>query len=412
MYTARILALDTRRRFTSGRGSDEAEEHTTRMEPRPPKTTRPVTGAPAPVFSPPPVPTSERLAARPAWLDEQPPAATGQARDERGALDVGPSPTIPPSQARAVWFDPAGEPAPGMDQPASPRSPLSPVVAPRGERRARFLGPILAALLLVLVVGGAAFAVDKARDGDDNRDAADATATARTLALASSPVATATTPAEKTEVAETPTTEEQEPPPPTATAEPTQAQAAGAAAAEEASPTPRAASTEPTRSTSLRAPDFLPDLNDLPDGFEQTADDKYSKAEMIEQLGDNGADLVEEWEWRENAYRWFAIPETAEPDPESTSAVTVSVHRFRARAGATDAIDGLAEIVLAAGGYEEVDVEKIGDEARALLSETAEGNTYVLYVRTANFVIRFGGFSVAGDPSETVIDLAKNLVEG
>ncbi len=404
------MALDTRRRFTSGRGSDEAEEHTTRMEPRPPKTTRPVTGNPSPVFSPPPVPTAERLAARPAWLDEQPPAATGHVRDDRGALDVDPSPAIPPSQARAVWFDPAGEQAPGMDQPPSPRSPLSPVVAPRGERRGRFLGPILAALLLVLVVGGAAFAVDKARDGDDNRDAADATATARAIALAASPIATATIHAEVTEVAETPTTEVQEPPPPTATTEPTQAQAPVSAGA--ASPTRRAATAEPTRSTSLRAPDFLPELNDLPAGFEQTADDKYSKDEMIGQLGDNGADLVTEWEWRENAYRWFEIPEASGPDPEGTSALTVSVHRFKAKAGATDAIDGLAEIVLAAGGYEEVDVAKIGDEARALLNETTEGNTYVLYVRTANFVIRFGGFSAEGDPSPAVIDLAKNLVEG
>jgi hypothetical protein len=381
------------------------------MEPRPPKTTRPVTGNPSPVFSPPPVPTSERLAARPAWLDEQPPVTTSQPRDERGALDVGATPSIPASQARAVWFDPAGEPAPGMDQPLSPRSPLSPVVAPRGERRARFLGPILAALLLVLVVGGAAFAVDRARNGDDNGNAADATATARALALASSPVATVTTLAEETEVVETPTEETEETPTPTATKEPTQETAAGAAPAGDASPTRRAATEAPTRAASLRAPDLLPEVADLPDGFEVTADDKYSKDEMIGQLGDNGADLVEEWEWRENAYRWFAIPEASEPDPESTSALTVSVHRFRARAGATDAIDGLAEIVLAAGGYEEVDVEKIGDEARALTSDV-DGNTYVLYVRTGSFVIRFGGFSVSGDPSETVIELAKQLVEG
>src|SRR5690349_2687895 len=135
------MAPDTCRRFTSGRGSDEPEEHTTRMEPRPPKTSRPATGGPPPVFSPPPVPTSERLAARPSWLDEQPPATTGQPRDDRGALDIGSTPSIAPSQARAVWFDPAGEQALGMDQPPSPRSPLSPVVAPRGERRARFLGP-------------------------------------------------------------------------------------------------------------------------------------------------------------------------------------------------------------------------------------------------------------------------------
>ena len=306
----------------SGRGGDEAEEQTTCMEPRPPKTTRPVTGAPSPVFSPPPVPTSERLASRPAWMDESAPAPSGQGRDELGALKVGPAPTIPPSQARAAWFDPAGEPAPGMDQPPSPRSPLSPVVAPRGERRARFLGPILAALLLVLVVGGAAFAVDKARDGDDQRDAADATGTARALALAATPVATATTSADAAEVVETPTTEDPTAPPATATTKPTQV---GAAAAAAASPTKRTATKEPTpRPSSLRAPDFLPQVSELPDGFEQTGDDKYSKDEIIAQLGDNGADLLGEWEWRENAYRLFEIPAAANPDPQETTGLTVT----------------------------------------------------------------------------------------
>jgi len=343
-------------------------------------------------------------------MDEPAPVAPGPGRDERGALEVEPSPTIPPSQARAVWYDPTGEQAPGMDQPP-PRSPLSPVVAPRGERRARFLGPLLAALLLVLVVGGAAFAVDKARDGNDNRDAADATGTARTLAIASSPVATATTPAESTEAVKTPTKAAPTAPQATATPKPTQEPAKSAAVV--ASPTKPAGTKGPTpRPSSLRAPDFLPAVSDLPEGFEQTADDKYSKDEMIAQLGDNGTDLVAEWEWRENAYRYFVIPESASPDPKSTSSLTVSVHRFRTRDGATAALTGLADIVLAGGEYQEVDVEKIADQSRALTSETTDGNTYVLYIRIANFVIRFGGYSATGDPSQTVIDLAKKIAEG
>ncbi|HEY7032642.1 MAG TPA: hypothetical protein VH482_14970 [Thermomicrobiales bacterium] len=373
------------------------------MEPRPPKTTRPVTSPAQPVFTPPPVPTSERLAARSARLDDQPPTAPSPPRDEHGAIDPAAAPTIGSSEARTVWYDPSAEAAPGTEQPAAPRSPLSPVVSPRGERRSRFLGPLLAALLLVLVVGGAAFAVDKARDGNDERNAADATHTAQAAALAATPAATVTTAAQ---VVSTPTA--------TAalratdTTAPTQAQAP----AEAATPTKRTATRTATVKTSgLRAPDFLPEASDLPDGFEQTANDKYTKDEMIAQLGENGADLVDQWKWRENAYRYFEIPASADPDPKAASQVTVSVHRFANKSGATAALKGLVDIVVA-GGYQEVDVEKIGDQARALTLENGDGHTYVLYVRTGNFVIRLGGFSVSGDASDVVIALAKKIVNG
>jgi hypothetical protein len=376
------------------------------MEPRPPKTTRPVTGAGQPVFTPPPVPTSERLASRPAWLDGQPPVAPSPTRDERGAIDPAASPTIGQSQARAVWYDPSGEAAPGMEQAAMPRSPLSPVVSPRGERRSRFLGPVLAGLLLVLVVGGVAFAVDKARDGNDQRGAANATRTAEAAALAATPVATATA-----KPAATVTTEAAgaaAAPKATDTAEPTPE----LTPTDEATPTARAATRTPTaKSSPLRAPDLLPDASDLPKGFVQTADDHYSKDEMISQLGANGAQLVDEWKWRENAYRYFDIPASADPDPKEASSITVSVHRFATKSGAAAALNGLADIV-AGIGYDEVDVAKIGDGARALKTTDADGNLYVLYVRIGNFVIRFGGFSVSGDPSDVVIALAKKIASG
>jgi hypothetical protein len=267
---------------------------------------------------------------------------------------------------------------------------------------------LLAALLLVLVVGGAAFAVDKARDGNEQRDAADATRAAQLAALDSSPATTATTEPEST-----PTTESDDAavaPESTATPKPTREPATEPA--DKATPTKRAATKEPTpRPSSLRAPDFLPDLNDVPDGFVVTGDGRLSKDDVITSIGENGADLLVEWEWRENAFRYFEIPQDAEPDPKSASSLTVSVHRFKSRDGATDALSGLAEIV-AATGYEEVRVDKIGDQTEALKSETADGNLFVLYVRSANFVIRLGGFSVSGDASEAVIDLAKTIVEG
>lgn len=374
------------------------------MEPRPPKTTRPVTGAPPPVFTPPPVPTAERLASRPAWLDEQPPTV----RDERGTIDPAASPAGGPSPARAAWYDPSGDAAPGMEQLAAPRYPLSPVVSPRGERRNRFLGPALAALLLVLVVGGAAFAVSKARDGSDKRGAA-AAQTARAAALAATPVPTVTATAIPSATATTGTgAAAGAAPAATATAIPTQ----GQTPADQATPTKRTAPRTPTvRASAQHAADLLPDVSLLPQGFVQTADDKYTKDQVAAQLGQNGAALLDQWKWRENAYRYFDIPASANPDPNGASSVTVSVHRFGSKTGATAALSGLADIV-AAAGYQDVSVEQIGDQARALKSETADGHYYVLYVRTGTFVIRFGGFSASGDASEAVIALAKKIVNG
>ncbi|HKG24081.1 MAG TPA: hypothetical protein VKB09_00450, partial [Thermomicrobiales bacterium] len=173
---------------------------------------------------------------------------------------------------------------------------------------------------------------------------------------------------------------------------------------------PTSPRSEPTpRPSSLRAPDFLPDPADLPDGFEVAAEGKLTKDEMIALIGENGTELLAEWEWRENAYRYFAIPEALAPDPLGTSNLTVSVHRFRTRNGATAALAALVSLT-AASGYETVDIDQIGDQAAALLSQTADGNTFILYVRIENLVIRLGGFSAAGDPAADVTSVANTIV--
>jgi hypothetical protein len=368
------------------------------MEPRPPKTTRSPSGTPSSVFTPPPVPTSERLAERSAWLDQPPPVAPGQGRDERGALDIGTTPSIAPSQARAAWYDPAGQAAPGMDLGGGGRSPLSPVVAPRGERRGRFLGPILAVLLLILVVAVAAVAVDKLRGGDDGAGA-EATRAAELVAPGSTPESTATIAA-----AGTPTASDAAP---TNTAEPTKA-----VATVEPSPTTRPPTRTPESRASgtLRAADYLPTLGDLPEGFQETKEGRLRKAEVAEQLGSDGDQLLEEWDWRENASLEF---QRANAASDETFFLSVSVHRFGRSKGASDGLNGLADVLASIPdlNYEEVDVAKIGDESRAFQSESAEANQYVLYVRSGNIVYRIGGSSLTGDPSADVIALAETLVE-
>jgi hypothetical protein len=279
-------------------------------------------------------------------------------------------------------------------EPPGPRSPLSPVVSPRGERRGRFLGPILAALLLVLVVGGAAFAIDRAR-GDDDEGGADATRTAQTLAAAdATPESTATTAATST-----PTTADNagaapSDTQPTNTAKPTEETAAEEPSATSQPPTP---TPEAQSSGTLRAADYLPTLGDLPEGFRETGEGRLRKAEVAVQLGseEEGMELLDEWTWRENASLEFSNSGAA---ADETFFLSVGVHRFGRSAGASDGLNGLAEVLdsIADPNYEEVDIDEIGDEARAFAAETADANLYVLYVRSGNIVYRIGGSSLSG----------------
>lgn len=281
-----------------------------------------------------------------------------------------------------------------------------PVVAPRGERGGRYLGPILAALLLAVIIAGVAFAISRMRDEDRPTAASDATRVAglasgsptAEVTAAGSPVAgnqsaavIGTTPAGAS--VGTPVNERAASQDPTPTRVP------------QRTATPTASSSG---SSLLRAKDVLPSVRQLPDGFVVSEEGAYSKDDIVSQLGENGEELLREWKWRENAYRSFVIPDDVAPDPDTTTFLIVSVHRFGGSAGAKEALDYLAN-VLAASGYEEAEAPAIGDQQRAL-TQSGDANIYVLYVRSGYYVIRIGGSSVAGDPSSDVNALAEKLV--
>jgi hypothetical protein len=158
----------------------------------------------------------------------------------------------------------------------------------------------------------------------------------------------------------------------------------------------------------VRAKDVLPSVRQLPEGFVVSEEGAYSKSDIASQLGENGEELLREWKWRENAYRSFLVPDDVAPDPDTTTFLIVSVHRFGGSAGARDALDFLAN-VLAASGYQEADAPRIGDQQRAL-TQSGDANIYVLYVRSGYYVIRIGGSSPAGDPSADVNALAEAIV--
>lgn len=367
------------------------------MEPRPPK--RPSGSAPA---ASPAEPQPERAH----WLDRSPaPSVSSGSSGNAGA----PTGDLSSTRLRLPWQS-APAPSLGGSLPGdgAPRTPLMPVVAPRGERGGRYLGPILAALLLAVIIAGVAFAISRARDEDRPSAASDATRVAGLASGSPTPEGTATgSPVAGNQSAAVIGT--------TPAGASVGTPVNGRVASEDPTPTriPRQTST-PTASSGgsslVRAKDVLPSVRQLPDGFVVSEEGAYSKDDIVSQLGENGEELLREWKWRENAYRSFLIPDDVAPDPDTTTFLIVSVHRFGGSAGAKEALDYLAN-VLAASGYEEAEVPAIGDQQRAL-TQSGDANIYVLYVRSGYYVIRIGGSSPAGDPSADVNALAEKLVAG
>ena len=119
---------------------------------------------------------------------------------------------------------------------------------------------------------------------------------------------------------------------------------------------------------------------------------------------------LEGWKWRENAYRTFEIPAASNPLASETTVVNISIHRFGEEQGAKDALNYFAEDVIATQGLEEFRIDRIGEQTRALRGDAEGSNLVVLYVRNGNYLIRIGGYSLEGDPTEDLIALAQSII--
>lgn len=362
------------------------------MEPRPlNKPQR--TAAPAPASSSPPTDRS-------GWA---PPSSTSPGYTQ-------PIPPVSPpiyggfpidqTSARGAWFDPAAS-SPPLPQPGehgySPGPPLTPIDSgPLGK----ILGPVLALLLLAAVVAAVVFGVLKILDGGDGRDtnaglppgsAVSAAQVTTTAAEAGGPTETSSGNADQTAV---PTTE-----------------GGSAATTEEPKPT-KTKKPEPTEEPAS-ALSLLPTTGDFPDGFERTENDKRTEDAVASSFADpaEATEKLEEWGWEENAYRTFEIPADKEPDPNATTFINISIHYFTEKTGSRKALSYFADSVIEAQGLEEITVDKIGQETRALKGSPDGTNLVVLYIRYGNYLIRIGGSSPQGDPTQDVIDLANKIVQ-
>ncbi len=117
--------------------------------------------------------------------------------------------------------------------------------------------------------------------------------------------------------------------------------------------------------------------------------------------------LLAEWGWEENVFREFTpVEETA----DGTNFLSVSVHRFRDADAADAALAYFSDAVLVSGGAEDVEVEPLGDEVRALQSSEGGVTNLILYVRSGPFLFRIGSSSPAGDPTADAVALAQSIL--
>ncbi len=261
-------------------------------------------------------------------------------------------------------------------------------------RLPRWIAPLFAAVALVVVIGAVAFAISHARNRGSNQNpnlAAAITPTA--VAAAAGP----TVPATKTAAEPTP--------------KPAKTTEAAAPTEPEPTATRKVANTADD-SDDASARSLLPALSDLPAGFERTEDDRRTLEMVVSGFNDpdEATQLLQEWGWEQNSYRTFQIPSGANLDPNATSFINVSVHRFADGDGASNALSYFVDAVIAAQGLATFDVDPIGDETVALKGSPDGANLTVVYVRSGRFLIRIGGSSIQGDPTQDVLDLAKKIV--
>ena len=153
----------------------------------------------------------------------------------------------------------------------------------------------------------------------------------------------------------------------------------------------------------------------MPDGFSlfDGGSGEFTEEEVAAALGneEESAALLDEWGWREGAVRQFNMD--GEPAAEDTSVLIGSVHRFGSSSAANEALTYFSDAVAGPQDLDDIEVDTIGDETRALSGQTDAGaNQVILYIRNGPYLLRIAGTSAEGDPTDAVVALAEQLVDG
>ena len=160
--------------------------------------------------------------------------------------------------------------------------------------------------------------------------------------------------------------------------------------------------------------DLLPTVEDVPPGFVVTDEGERAEDVVAASFGEaeaaDAAARLAEWGWRQNLYRTFEDV-NADPATDATNYLEISLHRFRDAAAAGEALPYFAAAVIGQG-LTELGVDPVGDQALALAGNPTGGaNLVVVYVQDGPVLIRIGGSSPAGDPTDDVVALARQIVE-
>jgi hypothetical protein len=150
-------------------------------------------------------------------------------------------------------------------------------------------------------------------------------------------------------------------------------------------------------------------LPEPPAGFEAGGDTVLAQADVVTALG--GSRIAEQnltnWGWTANIQREYTNPA---PEAGATSSLTVSLHGFKDAPSAAESLPFYSDVLLA-NGYYEVEAPAIGETARMLQLDQEDGGVLVaLYVQEGPVLYRFGGYAMAGNPTQDVINIANQTL--
>jgi len=346
----------------------------------------------------------------------RPSRATGQSSTRTTRTPWTPSPPLePPTSQRTAdiysappsqggqWYGQPGTYAPDPNEYRQ-TSPLTPI-KPRHERGNKLLRYLVAAVLLIAIIGGSAYGITRYLQRDDNPSDAPVVALDDT-----SPTATVAPTQEPTGNQPAPTATTAPEPTATVAADPTQPSAGEPVqSASNGQEPPATAASEATTTSGTEA--LLPAASAVEGDWTITDEGKRTKDEVAAAIGPNGDELLTSWRWRDNFYRDLTRVDPAS-HPDETTYINISIHRFASAEGAAESLTALSDIVVEAQGLQEVETPVIGDLARGLAGPGDGVNLYVLYVQDGKYLIRLGGSSATGDPAATINALAEKIVSG
>lgn len=160
---------------------------------------------------------------------------------------------------------------------------------------------------------------------------------------------------------------------------------------------------------------LLPDADEMPVPLEVVEEGSRTEEEIALTFEDpsEAADNLNEWGWRDHAYRNYAAPDGEVSGQNGVSRAEVSLHEFESDSSASEALRYFALTRAEALDIEPAIAPLVGDGARVIKGElpSGEGNETTVYVRLDNLLARITLVSPNGDPSNSAMEVAQLVVE-